>query len=654
MKLLFLRCYYKTNLTDRMKNQPYHISSPNGNIQLHVRITDKIYYAVDFKGENILWYSPISMTLADGHILGYQPKILSHSTKAVDKVIDTVWGIRNKIIEQYEELTIKLEGQFQLIFRVYDDGVAYRFQTNMAAPIKIVAEEVAYRFLKDYQLLAHVVGDFQTSYEKLYTDYPISKVVEEEFISLPLLVDAGTAKLVLTEADLFDYPGLYIERKGNNNRFDLLGLLPPYPTKWERDGICQFNLRVTERTDYLAVTEGNRSFPWRVMVIAAEDKELADNDLVYKLARPSLIESNWVKPGKVAWDWFNAWNLTGVDFETGVNNKTYEYYIDFAASNQLEYVILDEGWSDVFDLLLPKPTVDVPHLVEYARKKKVDLVLWCVWHTIDRQMTIALDQFVDWGVAGIKVDFIDRDDQIAIQFQERLAIETAKRKLLVNFHGCSKPTGLHRTYPNVINYEGVRGNEYNKFDKDETPDHNVDLVFTRMLAGPMDYTPGSMRNSTKGNFFTDGDNPMSHGTRCHQLGMYVVYYAPMQMLCDAPTAYERYPDILAFLSEVPSVWDETIALNGKIGEFVVIARQKGDRWYIGALTDWSERTVTIDLSFLKKEQYQATLFLDGVNAHRHAEDYRVERRIVSNKDTLRILLKPGGGAAIVLGDIDVA
>jgi len=626
----------------------YKVHSPNEAITLRVKMTDKVYYAVDYKKKNVLWYSPLAMDLGEYGVLGHFPKVKEEEFEMVNETIETVWGIRNKIKEQYHELTLKMEGNYNLIFRVYDDGVAYRFQTNFPHKIKIVQEEAAYRFRKDAELLAHVVGDFQTSYEKLYTSYNISEIVEAEFISLPLLVKQEQAKILISESDVFDYPGMYIKRIGNNNRFDMQGLFPAYPTKTELGGLCQFNDRVVERADYLAETDGARNFPWRLMVIAGEDKELADNDLVYKLARPCAIKTDWIKPGKVAWDWFNDWNLTGVDFETGVNNKTYEYYIDFAANNGLEYVILDEGWSDVFDLLLPKPTVDVPYLVKYAKKRGVDIVLWAVWHTIDRQMEMALDQFIVWGVAGVKVDFIDRDDQYAINFYERIARETARRKLLVNIHGCSKPTGLHRMYPNVINYEGVRGNEYNKFDKDETPNHNVNLVYTRMVVGPMDYTPGSMRNSIQGKFFTDYNQPMSHGTRCHQLGMYVVYYSPMQMLCDAPTAYEQYPDILAFLGEVPAIWDETIVLDGKIGEYVVIARKKGKDWYVGVLTNWSEREIVIDFSFLEKENYAAKLFVDGVNAHRNAADYQFQERDINQRDQLEIQLKPGGGAAIQL------
>ncbi len=633
-----------------MKNQSdfYEICAPNKTIVLKVKMTDKVYYSVDFKGENILWYSPLAMDLGENGVLGHFPKVKRYQITEIEDSIETVWGIRKTIKAEYQELDLTMEGHYSLLFRVYDDGVAYRFQTTFPDKIKIKQETVAYRFREDAELLAHVVGDFQTSYEKLYTSYKISEIVEAEFISLPLLVKQPQAKVLIAESDVFDYPGMYIKRIGNNNRFDMQGLFPAYPTKTELGGLCQFNDRVVERADYLAETTGTRNFPWRLMVIAGEDKELADNDLVYKLARPCAIKTDWIKPGKVAWDWFNDWNLIGVDFETGVNNKTYEYYIDFAANNGLEYVILDEGWSDVFDLLLPKPTVDIPYLVKYAKKRGVDIVLWAVWHTIDRQMEAALDQFAVWGVAGVKVDFIDRDDQYAINFYERIAKETAKRKLLVNIHGCSKPTGLHRMYPNVINYEGVRGNEYNKFDKDETPDHNVNLVYTRMVVGPMDYTPGSMRNSIKGKFFTDYNQPMSHGTRCHQLGMYIVYYSPMQMLCDAPTAYEQYPDILAFLGEVPAVWEETIALDGKVGEYVVIARKKGNDWYVGALTNWTAREIVLDFSFLDKRKYKAKLFVDGVNAHRNAVDYQLLEKEINPHDQLKIQLKPGGGAAIQL------
>jgi alpha-glucosidase len=626
-----------------MSAQPIEISSPDSSIRIEVQLTDRIYYRVVVDEQPVMWYSPLSMTLIGGRVLGQAPKLVSQRTRSVRATIEPVWGIRSEIKDHYEELTLAFDNKFSVIFRAYDQGVAYRFRSELPGEIRVKEEEVAYRFLEDHGVVSHIVGDFQTSYEKLYTQQSISQMVDSEFVSLPLIIDQGNLKLAITESDVVAYPGLYLKRQGNNNRRELVGLLPAYPEAWEIGGWSQFNLRVTERRDYLAKTEGTRLFPWRVMVVAREDRELADNDLVYQLARPSQIQTDWIQPGKVAWDWWNAWNLTNVDFETGVNDQTYRHYIDFAAEHDIPYIIMDEGWSDPFDLFLMKPGVDVKALIDYATQRDVKVILWCVWHTLDRQMTEALDQFEAWGVAGIKVDFIDRDDQLAIEFYERLAHEAAKRKLLVDYHGCSKPTGLHRTYPNVINYEAVRGNEYNKFSTGETPGHNVDIAYTRMLAGPMDYTPGAMRNSTQGHFSTNNENPMSYGTRCHQLGMYVVYYSPLQMLCDAPTAYERYPDILDFLSRVPVSWDETIALDGQLGEYLVMARRQGDTWWIGALGDWQERELTVDLSFLGEGTHQATLYLDGLNAHRQAEDYRVETRSVNAETPLRITLKPGGG-----------
>lgn len=630
------------------QNRQLSVSSPDGRIIVNVRITDKIYYNLEVDGTQVMWYSPVSLKTLEAGWLGKSPVLLKSSAGSRDGIINTVWGIRKEIKEKYNELILDFEGSYALIFRAYDDGIAYRWKTSLKGDLTILSEEAEYRFLENYNAIAHIVGDFQTSYEKTYSRLKISEMKEDQFSSLPLVIDNGKLKILIAESDLFEYPGMYITRFGGNNRNYLDGIFPAYPKSWQSAGWGHFNLRVTERENFLAKTTGTRNFPWRAIVVAREDRELANNDLIFKLARPSAIDASWVKPGKVSWDWWNDWNLESVDFETGINNKTYEYYIDFAARNGIEYIIMDEGWSDQFDVLLPSPYVDMEHLTQYAKSKGVRIILWTVWHTIDRQMEQAFAMFEKWGIAGVKVDFIDRDDQLAVEFYERLAREAAKHHLLVDYHGCSKPTGLSRTYPNIINYEGVRGNEYNKFNKDETPGHNVDLVFTRMVAGPMDYTPGAMRNSIQGEFMTSNSNPMSYGTRCHQLGMYIVYFAPLQMLCDAPTAYEKYPDILSFLSKVPTTWDETIALDGKLGEFVVIARQKGNDWYIGGLSNWDERTVEIDLSKFANGRYSAVMIIDGINANRKATDYQVIRKEVTSADKLKITVKKGGGFAIHL------
>jgi alpha-glucosidase len=637
--------------TNIAQNQPLRVTSPDGRLVVNVKLTDKVYYNLEIDGEQVMWYSSLSLKTLEAGWLGKNPKLLKTTFGSKNEIIKPEWGIRSTIEDKYNEMILDFQGGYTLIFRNYNDGIAYRWKTSLKGNLTILDEEVEYRFLENYNVIAHVVADFQTSYEKLYSRMKIADMKEEEFSSLPFMVDNGKLKLLISESDLYQYPGMYITRPGNNNRHYLSGLFPAYPKSVEQGGWCQFNMIVTQREDFKAKTIGTREFPWRTIMIAREDKELLNSDLIYKLARPAAFDASWVKPGMVSWEWWNAWNLEGVDFETGINNQTYEYYIDFAARNGFEYVIMDEGWSDQFDVLLPSPHVDMEHLTQYAKEKGVKLILWAVWHTIDRQMNEAFELFEKWGIAGVKVDFIDRDDQIAIEFYERLASEAAKHKLLVDYHGCSKPTGLHRTYPNIINYEAVRGNEYNKFAKDQTPGHNVDIVFTRMAVGPIDYTPGAMRNSIEGDFITSNVNPMSYGTRCHQLGMFVVYYAPLQMLCDAPTAYEKYPDILAFLSKVPVSWDDTVPIAGKMGEYVVVARRKGNDWYIGGLTNWDERTIEINLADFASGTYQAEMVIDGVNANRMASDYQVVKREVSSADKLKITMKKGGGFAIHLNKL---
>lgn len=617
------------------------VSSPDGSIEIKVKLTDHIYYNLSVDGKETMWYSPVSMETSQGD-LGIEPVLLQQNTRSVDETIKTVWGIRSQVKDQYNELTLDFKKGFSLIFRAYNDGVAYRFKTKLKGELLVYNENVELRFWKNLPVLDKHADSYTTSFEQLYTRERLRNITPQNLLPLPMVIRDDSITLTLLESDLYDYPGLYMSKsQTNSHRSYLNGKFATYPTAWKQNN---FHLEVTERAPYIAKTTGTRAFPWRVIAVSRTDLEMADSDLVYKLARPSQIESDWIKPGKVAWDWWNAMNLQGVDFETGINDKTYEYFIDFAARNNIEYVIMDEGWSDQFDVLLPTPMVDMEHLTAYAKEKGVKLILWAVWHTIDRQYKEAFELFEKWGIAGVKVDFIDRDDQLAIEFYERLIKEAAKHHLLVDFHGCSKPTGLHRTYPNLINYEGVHGNEYNKFEENQSPSHNIDLPFTRMMAGPMDYTPGAMSNSAQGDFHLSYYNPESMGTRCHQLGMYVVYFAPLQMMCDAPTAYEKYPDILKFLGEVPTSWDETKVLAGKVGEFVVIARQKGDKWYIGGMNDWTERQIEIDLSqFLPAGSYQADLIVDGVNANRNAEDYQSLSKTVSTSTPLKITMKKGGG-----------
>ncbi|MFW5877811.1 MAG: glycoside hydrolase family 97 protein [bacterium] len=624
------------------------VTSPDGRIRVNVKSTDQIYYNIQADGHNIIWYSPITLHTNQGD-LGKNPELIRTSRSSANETLKTVWGTRNEIKNEYNEIKLSYDNDFSLKFRVFNDGVAYRFETDLKDELIVYDETVEYRFSGNHDMMNHIVDNYTTSYEKLYTDQKITDIRKGDLVSLPSLVLMDNYKLAILESDVFEYPGMYLGKRYNHSWNKISGSFPEYPLETEVGGDRHFNVIVKERADYIAKTRGERSFPWRVMIIARQDKELLDSDIVYKLARPSKIDTDWIKPGLVAWDWWNALNLHGVDFKSGINNESYEYFIDFAAENNIPYVILDEGWSDQFDLLLPSAEIDMERLTSYAEEKGVKLILWAVWHAIDRQKDEVFKLLEDWGIAGVKVDFIDRDDQLAIEFYENFAAAAARHKLLVDYHGCSKPTGLHRTYPNVVNFEAVRGSEYNKFAQEvPTPDHNVDIAYVRMLAGPMDYTPGAMSNAVEAEFATNFENPMSMGTRAHQLGMFIVYYAPLQMLCDAPTKYEQYPDILAFLSDIPTSWDETIALEGKLGEYALIARRKNDDWYIGGLTNWSGREVNIDLSQFGDGNYQAVIFKDGINSDRMAEDYIYEEKKVSSSENLEIEMKPGGGFAVLL------
>lgn len=631
------------------------LSSPDGRIRIEIDFKEKVYYTVFYNDQLIVYPSPLSLTVNEGQVLGSRPVLLSSNLKQVNTDIPVLYGRRKMIKDHYNELNLSFSGNYGIIFRVYDDGLAWRFYTQMKSPLKVVDEEASFYFAGNHRALLPVAGNFQTSFEQIRQWMPLLDMNESNFATLPALIKVNNLNLLITDADVRDYPGMYLYRPGSNNRPWLKGLFPEYPSKTEQGGWGLFNIQVKERADYIAMTAGKREFPWRLIVMTERDADLAENDMVYKLASPAEIPTDWIKPGKVSWEWWNDWNLEGVDFITGVNNETYRYYIDFAAANGLEYVIMDEGWSDQFDLLLPVPGLDVPALAAYAKEKNVRLILWCVWHTLDRQMAVAMDQFEKWGIAGVKVDFIDRDDQESNNFMERCAREAAKRKLLVDYHGCPKPTGLSRTFPNIINYEGVIGNEYNKGNWNgnfPTPEHNVTIPFTRMMAGPMDYTPGAMRNSTQTSFGFSNSTPMSRGTRCHQLGMYIVYDSPLQMLCDAPTEYLKYPDILSFLSKVPVTWDDTKILDGVIGEYIITLRKKDDSWYVGGMTNWTARDYAIDLSFLPTGRFVAEIFKDGVNAGKLGNDYRYEKIQVQKGEKLKIHMAPGGGFAVVLRPVN--
>ncbi|MGZ3751337.1 MAG: glycoside hydrolase family 97 protein [Mucilaginibacter sp.] len=623
----------------------YHVKSPDGKVDLTVSAGKTIDWSVKHEDTEVILPSSVSLILGDGMILGENPSVKSAKTVAVNEEIKTPIYKKDKISNNYNELTLTFKGDYGLIFRAYNDGVAYRFFTAKSYGITITNEQANFNFKNDDKAFLPFVNDyrnhdkFNTSFESHYDHINLSTIKKDTLAFLPVLVDLGNGKkAAILEADLQDYPGMYVT--GNQNH-GLQGVFAPYPTEEALKGI---NYVVNKRADYIAETKGTRSFPWRVVIISTEDKQLANNDMMQRLGAPSKVfDLSWIKPGKVAWDWWNDWNVTHVDFKAGINVPTYKYYIDFAAANKLEYIIVDEGWSDDQDL--NKFKLDVQQVVDYGRQKNVGVILWSTWYAITRDADGLFSKFAQMGVKGFKIDFIDRDDQKAVSSLNELAGKAAEHHLLVDYHGMYKPSGMQRTYPNVINCEGVKGLENMKWGTDNQPGYDVSIPFIRMMAGPMDYTPGAMRNASKAAFRPVNSNPMSQGTRCHQLAMYTVFEAPLQMLSDNPTTYIREQESTDFIAAIPTTFDETVALDGKVGEYVSIARRKGDTWFAGAMSNWDSRQLTIDLSFLPAGSYKATIFQDGINADRDGTDYIQSVTTVKSKDILTVKLASGGGWA---------
>src|SRR5215831_1439245 len=624
----------------------HQLRSPDGRIEVQIRIGDRIYYSV-VRDDNAK--RPVSPLLRDCTLslkvneetLGVNPKLTAARTRTVNQVIDVPVPRKSAHIrEAFNELRLEMDGQYAIVFRAYDEGVAYRFETSLAgSEVKIQDEEARFKFADDYTVYYPREDSFYSHNERDFRPIGMSKIEPTTVASVPAVVDVHGAKVAIADADVEDYPGLWL--RGNNDN-SLVAIFPPYPLKEELNG--DRDLRITQSADYIAVTRGSRSFPWRVIGIAENDRDLITNQLVYLLARPSeLPDTSWIKPGKVAWDWWNANNIYGVDFKAGINTQTYKYYIDFASKYGIEYIILDEGWYKRGDLLSVVPDINIEELVAYGREKHVGIILWAIWKTLDDQFEPAFNQFEKWGVKGIKVDFMQRDDQKLIAFYHKTCREAAKRHLLVDFHGAIRPATMTRTWPNLISTEGVKGLEWNKWSKYANPKHNVTLPFTRMFLGPMDYTPGAMINASRGAFAHVFTRPMSQGTRCHQLAMYVVFESPLQMLADSPSNYLREPETMQFLGPVPTTWDETKALDGKITDYVVVARRKGSDWYVGAMTDWTARDLEIDFSFLPAGKFEMESYEDGPNANRFGSDYRRHKQPVDRSTKIKIRLAEGGG-----------
>ena len=654
---ILIMCFLCTLVAQAQKQ--YSLTSPNGQLKTTISADKQLTYDIAFNNQEVLKASPLAMTLDNGEVWGENDKPSKVTRKSINGKVPSPFYRADELAEQYNELTLQFKG-FNVVFRAYNDGIAYRFVNRTKKPFNVVDEQVMYQFPSDAEASIPYVrksknyeAQFFNSFEAQYTNDKLSNLDKERLMFLPLIVKLeNNVKVCITEVNLESYPGLYL--KTNNEKGQLISEFANYPKKVEQGGHNMLQMVVKEREDFIAKIDQPRNFPWRVAIVTNEDKDLASSNLSYLLAEPSRLEDiSWIKPGKIAWDWWNDWNLDGVDFKTGVNNPTYKAYIDFASKNGIEYVILDEGWAvnKQADLMQVVPEIDLVELVAYGKSKNVGIVLWAGYHAFNRDMENVCRHYSEMGVKGFKVDFMDRDDQEMTAFNYRAAEMAAKYKLILDFHGTHKPAGLNRTYPNVLNFEGVFGLEQVKWGKPGEIDlisYDAMIPFIRQVSGPMDYTQGAMRNATKENYRACNSEPMSQGTRCHQLALYMVLDSPFNMLCDTPSNYEREQECTDFISAIPTIWDETIVLDGKMGEYIITARRQGDTWYIGGITNWNARDLEIDLSFLGDKAYSGKLFKDGVNAHRIARDYKSEAIQAKKGDKMKIHLAPGGGFAFVL------
>ena len=636
------------------KEKKYVLSSPDGTLKVEISAGNELVYQVMHGNDTILSHSNIALVLEDGTIVGRTPRITGERRKKIKDNIESPFYRFKEFVATGNELDLKLKGGFGIIFRAYNEGVAYRFYTTQSSDIIIKEEQAEFNFKEDYTAyLPYTTNDKQPmamAFQNVYDITPLSKA-QPKLAFLPVTVDCGSVKLTLLESDLEAYPGMFVQSQ--QGKYGLKGVFAPYPAKtdfypWRKQEY------VTETTDFISRSRGSRSYPWRVLAITEKDTDMPVNNLVYALASPNRIgDTSWIKTGKVAWDWWNDWNLKGVPFKAGINMDTYKYYIDFASRNGLEFIVLDEGWYDPKsgDMLTVIPELDLPELIAYGKSKGVEIVLWTVFNVLDSQLEAACKKYADMGIKGFKVDFLDRDDQTAVEMVYRIAEMTARYKLTLDLHGIYKPTGINRTYPHIINFESVFGMEEVKWTdiKNNMPLYDVTFPYIRMMAGPVDYTPGAMRNATKADWRAMYYTPASMGTRCHQLAAYIVHDSPFTMLCDAPTNYLNEQECVDFMASLPVEVDSTFIASGELGKYIVTVRKKDVNWYIGGMTNWDERDVQLDFSFLPEGMsYTAVLFKDGVNANKQAEDYRKETIRINKDSRLTLHLASGGGFAMKL------
>lgn len=629
----------------------YEVASPDGQIKVTVDAGKWLTWSVERGDEVLVAPSRLGLDIEGTKAQpGFDTRVKNISRRSVDEVVVAEVPLKFKEVrDYYNELTLKMAGDYSVQFRVYDNGAAYRFVLDRKGNVT-VNNEIVELNMPDGTFTFWPMDsyhDFKTPQEVKFEKRTLTSLDDNMKGFLPIYMNTpkGT-RVVVTEADVEDYSNLFLTADSCNT---LRGEFPRVvkETKLHGDRTEEF----VELAPYIAVTKGKRSMPWRVVMVSPDDAGLLENGLAWQLSSPSVIgDASWLKPGKISWDWYSKLNIYGVDFEAGVNTPTYKYIIDFAAEKGLEYILLDEGWSvGTWDIKHYKPEVNVEELVQYGKEKGVGIVLWALWNPLYNDIESTFDIYQDWGVKGVKIDFMNRSDQDMVNFYERVGKAAAERGLLVDLHGAYKPCGVHRKYPNVMTFEGVLGMEHNKDSRDISPDHNLTLPFTRMMAGPMDYTPGAVNNKTAEDFSINFNHPMSLGTRAQQAALFVIYESPLQMVADSPSNFKLAPEYADFIAAIPTVWDETVGIDAQIAEYLLMARRNGENWYIGALTDWTPRDMEVKLDFLPGgAEYEMTIFADGKNAHIEGTDYKLSTLRVKAGDTIPFHMAPGGGYAAIL------
>lgn len=619
-----------------------------------VEAAGELSWDVEFNGEKVINRSALGLELNGVKVQpGVNPLVKKVNRRSVDEVIEVDVPTKfSEIRDHFNELTLKMKGDYSVQFRAYDYGVAYRFILDKKGEFIVDNEIVQFAMpagTTSYWPMAFEPG-FKTSQEVKFENRALTTLSPDLKGQLPIYMETpGGNKVVVTEAGVYDYTQLFLTSDASDN---LQGEFPHVIKEVKLHG--DRTEEILEEYPYIAKINGKCDLPWRIVMLSPDDKSLLTNTLAWQLSAPSVIgDASWIKPGIISWDWWSMLNVYGVDFEAGVNTDTYKYIIDFAAEFGIPYILLDEGWSqNTWDLKHYKPEVNVEELVSYGRERGVGIVLWGLWNPLDLDVEGILDVYRDWGVKGIKIDFMNRSDQYMVNFYERVAKAAADRNLMVDFHGAYKPCGIQRKYPNVMTFEGVLGMEHSKDSRDINPCHNLILPFTRMLAGPMDYTPGAVRTATQEDFMINFNHPMSLGTRGHQGALFVVYESPLQMLADSPSNFLQVPDYASFLASIPTTWDETIGIRAQIGEYLVMARRSGENWYVAGLTDWTPRDMSVVLDFLPEGEWTMTTLADGRNAHREATDYKISKSRIISGDTVDFHMAPGGGWTAILEPVE--